>query len=533
MKKLFAIISAGLFSVTALGQTFPSPTFNVLTLQTPLSVSNGGTGAVTQTSALANVLGLSTVPVANGGTGTTSPGLVGGSNISVTGSWPNQTISTPSAVQVFDVKNGFAGSTTAANAAATSAGGGILYYAPGFAATVSGATALGSNTSVYCEPGSTITTSSATADIFDQLGTNTFNEGCTYNTSVLRTAGVYVHLQGAETTLKDFAMNNAFTGILFDSSTAVVSHGFINSSVNASMLCGSAGDSHIYGVTSNNGYDVAGFISGTTLTVTTAAPFNNLGINQTIVGTGVTGGTIITALGTGTGGTGTYTVNNSQTVGSSGAPIQINSYGTAAGLQLTGNLSAAGCALTMEGSGILEGTYSILAAPPSGGTVFLLATDNYLDNASISSVFVNPASGGAVGFLSIANSEIGVYDAANVAVNVNGVTGSFINEVTLTGNRIFSYLVNSTDAILFQGAVPTEISVIQGNNIGIQGSAIAGGISVNYTGSSHLMITGNSLKATSTAFFLNNTSDTSCLFSQNLLNGSARTTTGCNQNNNF
>jgi hypothetical protein len=38
-----------------------------------------------------------TLPVANGGTGTTTPGIVAGTNISVTGTWPNQTINSTSA----------------------------------------------------------------------------------------------------------------------------------------------------------------------------------------------------------------------------------------------------------------------------------------------------------------------------------------------------------------------------------------------------------------------------------------------------
>lgn len=32
------------------------------------------------------------VSVANGGTGTTTPSLVAGSNITITGTWPNQTV---------------------------------------------------------------------------------------------------------------------------------------------------------------------------------------------------------------------------------------------------------------------------------------------------------------------------------------------------------------------------------------------------------------------------------------------------------
>lgn len=56
-------------------------------------------------------------------------------------------------------------------------------------------------------------------------------------------------------------------------------------------------------------------ISGTTMTVS-AVTSGTLYVGQTVQGSGVTTQTIITALGTGTGGTGTYTVNNSQTVSS-------------------------------------------------------------------------------------------------------------------------------------------------------------------------------------------------------------------------
>lgn len=64
---------------------------------------------------------------------------------------------------------------------------------------------------------------------------------------------------------------------------------------------------------------VTGSISGTTLTVS-AVTSGGLAVGQTISGTGVTGGTTITAYGTGTGGTGTYTVSASQTVASTTIP---------------------------------------------------------------------------------------------------------------------------------------------------------------------------------------------------------------------
>lgn len=63
-----------------------------------LPILNGGTGtsSTTFTNLTTNVTGL--LPIANGGSGTATPSLVQGSNVTITGSWPNQTIaaSTPS-----------------------------------------------------------------------------------------------------------------------------------------------------------------------------------------------------------------------------------------------------------------------------------------------------------------------------------------------------------------------------------------------------------------------------------------------------
>ena len=81
-----------------------------------------------------------------------------------------------------------------------------------------------------------------------------------------------------------------------------------------------------------NAIPLTGSISGTTLTVS-ATPSGALGPGQTISGSGIASGTQITAFGTGTGGTGTYTVNSSQTVASeamtaSGIPNRTTIYTT-------------------------------------------------------------------------------------------------------------------------------------------------------------------------------------------------------------
>jgi hypothetical protein len=61
-------------------------------LSATLAITSGGTGSTSTTycSLATNVTG--TLPVANGGTGTTTPALVAGTNVTISGTWPNQTI---------------------------------------------------------------------------------------------------------------------------------------------------------------------------------------------------------------------------------------------------------------------------------------------------------------------------------------------------------------------------------------------------------------------------------------------------------
>ena len=82
-----------------------------------LPIANGGTGTTSTTFAnlTTNVTGL--LPVANGGTATATPALVQGTGVTITGTWPNQTINatgsggTITAVSVASA-NGFAGSSS-------------------------------------------------------------------------------------------------------------------------------------------------------------------------------------------------------------------------------------------------------------------------------------------------------------------------------------------------------------------------------------------------------------------------------------
>lgn len=98
-----------------------------------------------------------------------------------------------------------------------------------------------------------------------------------------------------------------------------------------------------------------GSMSTTTLTVT-AVTQGQLAVGQQIAGAGITPGTYITALGTGKGYTGTYTINNSQTV-SSEAMSAVNI--PAPAFSVTGSIATSGGVDTLTVSAVGSGQLAI------------------------------------------------------------------------------------------------------------------------------------------------------------------------------
>ena len=115
-----------------------------------------------------------------------------------------------------------------------------------------------------------------------------------------------------------------------------------------------------------------GSISGTTLTVSVMQS-GTIAVGQAIFGSGIQQNTVITALGTGTGGTGTYTVSDSQTVtstaiNSTAAPAIVT--GSIASTTLTVSAVTSGTlrvGQTIEGSGITDGTIITALGTGTGG----------------------------------------------------------------------------------------------------------------------------------------------------------------------
>jgi hypothetical protein len=147
----------------------------------------------------------------------------------------------------------------------------------------------------------------------------------------------------------------------------------------------------------------SGSISSTTLTVDSVLS-GPIAVGQAIFGVGISKNTVITALGTGTGGTGTYTVSNSQTV----AATTINSTsppavvtGDISGTTLTVSAVTSGVlqiGQTLEGSGVTDGTIITDFGTGTGNTGTY--TVNFSQTAASTTIYaINwtfiPASDGA------------------------------------------------------------------------------------------------------------------------------------------
>lgn len=164
-----------------------------------LPIANGGTGTTSTTFAnlTTNVTG--TLPIANGGTGTTTPNLTAGSGVSISGTWPNQTISATGSGGTVTSVTGTApvvssGGTTPAisMAAATASVNGYMTstYAAKLDGIAAGATNV-TNTNQLTNGAGFITGSGNTTGSAGSLATTNF--------SISEVGGVLVFKYGATT----------------------------------------------------------------------------------------------------------------------------------------------------------------------------------------------------------------------------------------------------------------------------------------------------------------------------------------------
>ncbi|WP_258180020.1 hypothetical protein [Burkholderia multivorans] len=232
------------------------------------------------------------------------------------------------------------------------------------------------------------------------------------------------------------------------------------------------------------GVQLTASISGTTLTVTSASsvlPPYAIEVGQYVYGVGVTPGTMITALGTGTGGTGTYTVNNSQTV-SSEYMVASPQYDASSAIQIESNP-------VKFQSGIVFGATSLVGSDGVTGTATALSLAKgheiqwYYPGGFAGPSIVSTVSNGSFNTgLNFTNSGLQISGPSGVALAYFSPISSAANYLSFnaaTSGNAPNIVANGTDAnvkLSLQG---------QGNaGVAIQGQQAGSNAAAGYVGES-------------------------------------------------
>lgn len=210
----------------------------------------------------------------------------------------------------------------------------------------------------------------------------------------------------ANGTAVSFSVSGA--GVLPTGVTADAAYYVFNRTSTTYNLSTTAGTS--LAATMTAGATLTGSIAGTTLTVTAVAS-GLITIGQVISGTGVTAGTSITALGTGVGGVGTYTVSASQTVAST----------TITAVATPGVVTVA----TAPSNGNIV-SFSTTGTLPTG---IVAGTSYYVVNRTSTTFQISATSGGTA--INFSGTQTGTHTATWYAlVNTTGTSTIPITETT-------------------------------------------------------------------------------------------------------
>ena len=220
-----------------------------------------------------------------------------------------------------------------------------------------------------------------------------------------------------------YALNSTFTPTIIgtlNSSTGMV--GISDNSLNVYIVDGT--NRYTWRISNPASAQFVGYVTGTTLYVTLMKS-GTIAAGQSLFGIGVTNETIITALGTGTGGVGTYTINISQT-----EPSEVfNSAAVAA--KITGSISGTVLTVTAVTSGILYPGQTIQGTGVTAGTIITALGGSAALSYAITTGGTGYAAGDTITVTGGIYSQQATYTVATVAVGV-------VTALTTVSNGVYT-----------------------------------------------------------------------------------------------
>jgi hypothetical protein len=292
---------------------------------------------------------------------------------------------------------------------------------------------------------------------------------------------------GSDVYVIDSTFNPVHVGALNTSSGIV---GITDNGLNVYIVDGN--NRYTWRISNPNNAEFIGSISGTTLTVTLMKS-GTIATSQQILCDGILSGTVITALGTGTGGVGTYTINRSQTLASreiNTATVGATVTGSISGTVLTVTAVTSGTLYpgqTVQGTGITSGTiitalggtaalsFSITAA----GTGYavgdeIIVTGGVYSQQATYTVATIGGSGAVTGLTTVNN---GVYTIvpgtpSNTTTSGNG-TGLTLTLTFGTGNGgAGTYVVSASQTVASTTVYALNFSVMPTNDGAFEGANV-------------------------------------------------------------
>ena len=219
------------------------------------------------------------------------------------------------------------------------------------------------------------------------------------------------------------------------------------------------------------GSTITGSISGTTLTVTTGLTVGSLAVGTQVTGTNVAAGTIITSLGTGTGGTGTYYLNNPSTVSSEALTVSSTVLHVTSG-SVTGTYP-----IPLVGTGITSGTTI---------TGQLTGTTGGIGTYSVNTVQLTASAN-----LTIPGNTLTVTDGADIAVGETlsgtGIAGGTTITALGTGTGgVGTYTVSGSaqlvpSTLITNGHAISTLTVSAGTGLAVGQQIVGPGVAAGTT----------------------------------------------------